>query len=291
MIQINVSIFCISFLFLYILLFILLFFLQLPLIKEDVGPSQMTSSCGDIYFPKTSPLTLPPELLSDQWQHLSIDIADARDLEKNTRAQSSSDMWKSERKLRITASNFGRFMVRKAPISEPFLNSLYTPFTSDPTTYGSRHEKDARQAYSNKTNLHVHDCGLVVNPEFPYLGGSPDGKVCDKGETGIIEIKCPYSIRNHSVRKALADEKLSSNVCLEKAGDEVRLKRSHQYWYQVQGNLMITGAPFCDFIVFTQCDLFIERILPDLASMKSLLQKLTPAYTDHVKRYLSAKFS
>lgn len=41
--------------------------------------------------------------------------------------------------------------------------------------------------YVKKQGLHVHDCGLCINPEF--LGAIPDGIVCDKGTSGIIDIK------------------------------------------------------------------------------------------------------
>ena len=42
----------------------------------------------------------------------------------------------------------------------------------------------------------VFDAGLVVNPSFPYLGASPDGKVYDPTEKdpfGLLEIKNPYT--------------------------------------------------------------------------------------------------
>jgi len=49
---------------------------------------------------------------------------------------------------------------------------------------------------------HTHDIGQVFNPLFPYLGASPDGKVCDKSTTGIIEIKCPYTVRDKTLQEA-----------------------------------------------------------------------------------------
>ena len=41
---------------------------------------------------------------------------------------------------------------------------------------------------------------------------------------------------------------------------------------------MITGAPFCDFVVYTECDLHIERVQPDTVYITQLLDKLCYFY-------------
>lgn len=53
--------------------------------------------------------------------------------------------------------------------------------------------------------------------------------------------------------------------CCQLVGNEVRLKKSHPYYYQVQGLLAITGHKWCDFVVYTAHsvpgrDLTVERI-------------------------------
>lgn len=35
---------------------------------------------------------------------------------------------------------------------------------------------------------------------------------------------------------------------------------------------MITGCDFCDFVVYTKKDMFVERIYPDIDFMKSMLK-------------------
>ena len=59
---------------------------------------------------------------------------------------------------------------------------------------------------------HLHECGLVVTNEFPFLGASPDGKVRDAGQCGIFEIKCLYASRNSTISEACD----LRNFCLEK---------------------------------------------------------------------------
>lgn len=45
--------------------------------------------------------------------------------------------------------------------------------------------------------------------------------------------------------------------------------------FQVQGQLMITGVPFCDFNTFTRQELNAERIYPCIDTMSMLLRKLS----------------
>ena len=45
----------------------------------------------------------------------------------------------------------------------------------------------------------VAPSGLVVNPAYPWIGASPDGKITDVHADpvhGLLEIKCPYSFRS-----------------------------------------------------------------------------------------------
>ena len=56
-------------------------------------------------------------------------------------------------------------------------------FRTASTEYGLRH-------------AHIHDCGLVVSNAFPFIAASPDGKVCENGECGLLEIKCSFLARD-----------------------------------------------------------------------------------------------
>ena len=50
------------------------------------------------------------------------------------------------------------------------------------------------------TNVQWHDSGVLINPTFPYLGASPDGRVtCECCEDKLIEIKCPYCQGNEEI--------------------------------------------------------------------------------------------
>ena len=55
--------------------------------------------------------------------------------------------------------------------------------------------------------------------------------------------KCPYAARDITTIEAIEKVKL---FCLEidEGEDQISLKSSHNYFYQVQGQIMITGAPY-----------------------------------------------
>ena len=58
----------------------------------------------------------------------------------------------------------------------------------------------------------------------------------------------------------------------------VILKRTHDYYYQVTGQLALTGALFCDFVVLTEIDLHIECISLDAVLWDDMKSKLAHFY-------------
>jgi len=130
-------------------------------------------------------------------------------------------------------------------------------------SWGCDHEKIALSQYVDEVspqheNFEICNCGLVINPSYPHLGASPDGIVaCDCHGVGVIEVKCPYCVRKQSPDRAIEMLKY-----LECQGDEVHLKETDAYYYQVQAQLNICEVSYADFIVWTEAGMFVERILP-----------------------------
>ena len=54
---------------------------------------------------------------------------------------------------------------------------------------------------------------------------------------------------------------------MDDAADDTKfcLKTTHQYYYQVQARLFVSGLPYGDFVVFSGSNnnIFIQRIIPD----------------------------
>ena len=51
---------------------------------------------------------------------------------------------------------------------------------------------------------------------------------------------------------------------------DLTLKETHDYWHQVQGQLQLTGKRCCDFVVWTQKDIQVIRILKDDSWMNNI---------------------
>jgi hypothetical protein len=75
---------------------------------------------------------------------------------------------------------------------------------------------------------------------------------------------------------------------METVKGKVQLKTRDDYYSQVQGQLMITGAEFCEFIVYTQCDMAVEGITPDISFMTEMLEKLSIFFKDFTKPFFNS---
>lgn len=247
---------------------------------QDSEPlSASTVNCGNLKLPQFSSIKLPPWHYNIQQSPTSMSQEKAELLERNTNGQVTDPEWHNQRKDRLTASQMGIIIKRKKTPTQSFLNTIFKnkPIYSKSLSYGRANEIKAKSKYLDfkQKSIHIHDCGLIVNPEFPFLGATPDGKVCDRGECGILEIKCPYSARDLSISQACESIK---NFTLVRDGSIFKINPLHNNFYQVHGQLLVSGAPWCDFVVFTKSDLCVIRIKPDVAVMTDMLLHLCLFY-------------
>ena len=159
---------------------------------------------------------------------------------------------------RVTASNFGKVCnCRREPGYHYFLLKLFlsdygTPVFT-PLQWGLAHEDVPPQASAAQVN----SCGIFITRDHPFLGASPDGIVFNDGnEMGLVEVKCPYKHCEHTLEEACKDKAFH----LHWEEGEPRLKKTHDYYFQVTGQLGITGAAFCDFVTWTCNDMHVERV-------------------------------
>lgn len=148
--------------------------------------------------------------------------------------------------------------------------------------HGCKYEEDAIKGYEveikkRHVNFKLKRCGVIINKEQPFIHATPDFLTfCDCCGLGCGEVKCPYSIENCDFNSYI--EKKSS--CLEKDGEGLlRLKREHNYYYQVQQQLFTTEYKHCDFVVCafntSKKAVFVqERIYPDKDHWNVVLPKL-----------------
>lgn len=180
--------------------------------------------------------------------HVLIDIGEA--LQISNFKQLTND-WKSERKLRITASKCYELFTYSNTFKtdeqwtkkiKNFLNPKQ--FVTKPMQYGIDTEKIALASYVRDTEANVVSMGLVVHPSACWLGGSPDG--VDIENKVLIEIKCP----NLGITLNLNDLK----VQLSYLDENFELKSKHIYYGQVQLNMFILNLKLCHFLIYSKVD-------------------------------------
>jgi putative phage-type endonuclease len=123
--------------------------------------------------------------------------------------------------------------------------------------WGTDQEPLARAAYEAAKDVLVDEVGLVIHPNIPMAGASPDGLV---GDDGLIEIKCPNTATHIDT---LLSEKVPS-----------------KYNTQMQWQMVCTGRKWCDFVSFDPrmpegLQLFIQRVDFDAEYVKMLEAEIT----------------
>jgi len=140
-----------------------------------------------------------------------------------------SPEWFEQRNNAITASDIPTVLGEnsyKTPLSLLMdkCSANPKPFVGNAATkWGTHYEDIAIEKYSELRNKEVLSFGLLIHPEYPWLGGSPDGITTD----GILlEVKCPIK------RKIVMGEV------------------PHHYLSQVLLNLEICNLELAHFIEF-----------------------------------------
>lgn len=183
-------------------------------------------------------------------------------IERHTKAQYASDLWFKHRAGRITASKM-KAACRTDPASPSIslIKQICYPkqcsFSTAATRWGCEHEDIAKELYITEmqkehTEFDSFCLGLVVSEEFPFIAATPDGfRHCACHGDGVVEVKCPYCTND-------LDAELATFI------EEGTLPKTHQYYYQVQIQMMACHVEFADFVVCTfpnkKPSLFVTRI-------------------------------
>jgi putative phage-type endonuclease len=154
--------------------------------------------------------------------------------------QQGTDEWHQLRLGKVTASRVADILAKtKSGASASRVNYLIElalqrvtktieeSYTNDAMTWGVQNEGSARVAYEVSSGNFVDQIAFVDHPTIVNFGCSPDGLV---GSDALIEIKCPSSATHWSYIKAN--------------------EPPNKYIIQMQAQMSVTGAKWCDFVSF-----------------------------------------
>lgn len=120
--------------------------------------------------------------------------------------------------------------------------------------------------------------GLVAHKKHKFLAGSPDGVGLLRGQKYLLEYKAPHSLfssKTEVLKAALSDK--SFFLQLDKDGQPY-LKRTHEYFYQVQGLLEVMDLSCCMFVVAGYESFCEVRVLRETEFFNGMLGKLQRFY-------------
>ncbi|XP_018604039.1 uncharacterized protein LOC108932272 [Scleropages formosus] len=233
-----------------------------------------------------------------------LDRQVVEEVERQTRGQRENPLWFACRQNRITASiahsiSHSRFV--NGSSQTPAASYLSSVLGEGPRVmtramhWGVKNEAVAARQYERLKSkrlgrpVRVRECGLFVDPLRCWLAASPDGIVEDES-TGerllLLEIKCPYKHREHTVAEACEDR----NFCLElgegrgagAGAQRYRLKAKHSYYTQVQCQMAVVGIHKMDFVLFTLKEVAIVPVTFDAQFWEDTVAKLELFYTEGV---------
>ncbi|XP_065669374.1 uncharacterized protein LOC136088745 [Hydra vulgaris] len=133
-------------------------------------------------------------------------------------------------------------------------------------------------------NLRVERIGLCIDFEKPWYAASPDGAVyCTCCGHGVLEIKCPFSLKDKSLKEVIVKDAFCVGVNMN---GNYFLKQEHQYFFQVQLEMRVTGVSYCDFMVWTPSEFVVLRIEPDTSFIENVLIKCDIFWNTFILREL-----
>lgn len=259
-----------------------------PYSDQFVSQSRSIPTIPDLFDNKNLKLAYPDLLKKCFSVEICLSNEEILQIEKDTQNQAKGSAFFRHRAGHIGASVSGAVCrTNPAQPSQTLIKSICYPnlfkVNTKAVIHGCKHEADAIKAYEaemvkSHVDFKLSQCGLVINQQYPWIHATPDFLVsCSCCGLGCGEVKCPLCIDRCDFDSYV----LKKNSCLEKVAGKFQLKRSHNYYFQVQQQLFtLPERKYNDFVVCGfdsahHATIVKERIYPDHGHMDSVLPKLT----------------
>ena len=129
----------------------------------------------------------------------------------------------------------------------------------------------------NHQNFCVRAAGLLISSAHPFIAAFPDGLVsCSCCGEGLLEI----SVHTNT--------KIPTQQVFPILHSELKLQETHNYYYQVQGQMAIWKKQYCDFVCWTTKGIFVQHVEANEQCFEQILPKIF-FYTYFVPELLTRK--
>ena len=182
--------------------------------------------------------------------------------------QQRTEEWFKKRNGRVTGSNVGAILglsplMKREDVMRNMVRQYHnapSEFTGNvATNYGTYNEPNALADYELKFDKKVELTGFHTFED--WLGASPDGLI---GNDGLIEIKCPYGLRDKSPPEFKS------------------IDYQTHYWLQIQIQLLVTGCQWCHFYQWSAHGYMLETVQFNQLAIEEYLPKLKDFYNEYL---------
>ena len=146
--------------------------------------------------------------------------------------------------------------------------------------WGNIHEKDGISSYVTKTGYIIQETGLWLSPSG-FLTCSPDGLVFinekSKYPEGILEVKCPYKLRNF--QKIQSSDSIKS---LSYIDFNLKIYSGHKFYHRAKSEIYATRTSWCDFLIWAPAGVLITGVERD----EEWIETNIPLVEDMYETYL-----
>lgn len=239
---------------------------------DDAPPRPLLPLSDHQLEPVSAP---PPTLGAKEQEHLNVmqltwDAAHSLEHSTRTHKKVVEALWK----LRLTG-RFKEICTLKPGSSHAeqlILKIRKGVSKSKHSKIEAEMKADALREYCDNLRVNWSPCGLVVHPNAPWLGVLPDGLVYDPKENpsyGLVHTKCTHC------------QSFSECGFLVSQKGVMQVKTNHSCYWQIQGEMMVTGTSWCDLFVYSKKDLLVKRIYRDSDMIDVMKKKLHDFFFCH----------
>ena len=220
----------------------------------------------------------------------SITLREINRIEMRTRKQSKNYLWSYFRQSCVTGTLIKRInsAAQKDEDNEKLNYAIaktqHKALWYPPIVWGRSNEQNGIDAFikemrSIHNNLKAHETGLRMDINQPYIAGSIDAKLtCSCHPPAVLEIKCPYSIKDSDVK--------TDGYKLAYLDENLELRTNHEYYYQLQTYLGIYNYDIGYFCIWTTLGVHIQQIRLDRKLWSTLKDNIHKYYFSHYLKHL-----